>query len=778
MALSIVHKLYSIVDRIIENIIKWRFPILFLGFTIFFAAFYVYAQNLTNSDNSMPVWMKHNDPVYAYYQKFTQEFDNDRLLAVSIRVPYAFGKNELEFTKKLSERFKALKHVTKVLSITEYESIKSEDDSLVIKKPFETIPQNESAIEILKKEITEDPVTAEILTNTKQNITAFYLYLDVHEGDIQASDQMINEVEQIIKEENKNNYEYYMAGRPVGDTAFNRYSVRDQRVFLPLLFLLITIVTFVFFRNIYVSILPMTVMIFTVIVIIALYFVMGNTLNAVTAMMGTILIAVCVADSVHMMLAYYENEALYPDKLTAIKNTARQLLVPCFFTALTTFAGFLSFNASPLVPNQVLGQYSSAGVMLAYVLTIFFLPILIWFLPRHKSKIAIIMDDGAMQTVLNKVFKIVSKHTNAVFYFFMAITLISLWGTTKVGVETNVIDYFPKQDKTRQGIDHFEQELSGANTAELIIESTNKNYSPAVDPVFLNKLETFIKKSGNNHSYFIAKTITYSEYVKKLNQAFHNNDPAYYSIPNTTDEIAQLLLLAESAGDREIARYKTVDNQKIRINIKSHWRSSESMHKFSKTFTKEAQQAFSEFPVKVQETGGNIVWLEVDDNLLKAEYQSFSTALVSVLVMMILVLRSLKGGIITMIPNVIPIFITLGLMGLFDIKLNIATVMTAGISIGITVDDSIHYLMKFKKLVVLHKDYEKAILETNKSIGTAVIFTSVVLVLGFGVLGLSNFQPMKNFGAATSFTLFISIFTEIFLMPVLLLKFKPFKTDI
>jgi len=739
---------------------------------LFMWALTIYSKNITLSDNSLPVWLDHDDPDYIDYQNYLKEFKNDRLMAVAFEVGDPFGNKELNFIKDLSSELEKLPQIKKVLSITNAQYIESKEDEIIIKGLFDTLPNDKRDIDEKKAIAVADKNLNGVVFNLKTNVSAIYLTLDI-DSSVQSSNKFLEILKTTVNKLNTYNYSYHMVGAPVSDAAFQRLSLKDQERFLPVIYLVIFCLTFIFFRNVWVAIIPLVVQAIVVILVVALYFALGHTMNIVASIMGPVLVAVCVADSVHMMLNYYENREKGFVHLESIILAAENALVPCFFTSLTTFAGFIAFNASSIVPNKVLGVYTACGVMLAYVFTIFFIPLLLSFLSNKDSKYSLLFDENHIQRFLNQVYNIVIRHKFAVVLVFLLGTIVSSYGISRIHIETNVVEYFPKLDPVRLDINFFEKHLAGVGTFELILKGQDPSREIAKDPRVLKLIEDFRNEAMGIE--FMAKIFSYTDYIKKLNRAFHNNNEKFYIIPDTQGAIAQLLLLAESSGDGEIDDFKNMDDTKIHLSIKNFWRNSELMSVYLKKLKKMADSYFKPIGVDMTLTGFEALWVKINDSLLKSEFYSFGAACIMVILMMIVVLRNWQIGLLSMIPNLVPILFALGIMGLLGIHLNLTTVMTAGVAIGITVDDSIHYLIRFKKILSKVGDYHLAIKETNKSIGTAVIFTSTVLVFGFGVLCLSQFSPSVDFGASVALTLFLSIFCEIFLMPIILITIKPFK---
>ena len=750
-------------------------PIKALGLLaiVFVLAAGFFLKNFQNVDNALSIWFDHSSPAYNNYEKFVGNFGQDRMLLIAFEMPDAFDPKALTFIKTLSESLKKHKYVVDVLSLTEQEQILTVDDNIEVKKLFATIPTNKEELTQKRAWALQQNDVVGVLTNPEANISVVMAYTNNPDNHI-SNKQTFADLRAIVEANNTQHYPLHYSGVLANEVTFNELTQKNQQQFLYIMLIVMFVVIYAFFRNIYITLLPIVMMVVCIAITQALFFIFNPQLNAVTSMMGPILMAACIADSVHAILGYneYREQGLSLD--AALIANSKEISIPCFFTALTTFAGFMAFNVSPLVPNQQLGYFSAFGVMLAYILTLFLIPLLIKLFAKQSFKISQnVMQDDFTQKLLGWSFRTVQKYRKRILFGFVIITAMSFWGITRINIETNTLKYYPPNNPQRIAGEFLEKELAGIGSLELIFSSHNPDQPVATDPQALQAIEMYSHDILKNP--LATKILGYTNWLKQLNQAWHNNDPAFAVIPSTRAEITQLLLIAESSDSTRLAKYKTFDNEHIRLTVKCHWLGSEELNRFARQLLSDAQTAMLNQNIEVQTTGQGYLWIQLDNKLLETEFLSFSTASISVAIMMMLILKNVRAGLISIIPNILPIFMALGAMGFFKIHLNLATVMTAGVAIGITVDDSIHYLVKFKKVLAVVKDYSIAIAETNKSIGTAVIFNSVVLMAGFGVLGFSDFLPSRYFGLVTALTLFLSIFTEILLMPILLLIFKPFK---
>ncbi len=724
------------------------------------------------SDNSLPVWFEDNDPAYLLYQKYIQTFGNDRFVIIGFEFGDAFSPDALRLVFNVTEDLRQIPDVERVTSLTHAELIESVGDEIRIAPLIEEIPNNPEMSEALRRKALSEPDFVGNLVTKDSRVATLIAHVNTPNS-TEASARLKQEIISVIARHNSLDIPYHLSGSPITDEAFDRLVVRDQKIFMPAIVVVVVMLILLFFRSALLALIPTLLQVIVLFWVLAVYLMMGFKMNVTAGMVVPIMIAVCIADSVHMMLEYYRERSHGQDKKSALVASASHLWRPCFFTAATTLAGFISFQSSSIPPINHLGTLTAIGVAIAFVLTIFFVPVILSFLPEPKREVALHIDRNLIQRFLKFTSHLNEHYTPLVLLVFAVLSGLSLIGMSRLTIETNFTEYFPKKEKVRQDINFFNKHLSGVVSYEVVLEG-NQNPQPlAKMPEVLKAVDLFQQTTLQNPA--TRQPVSVVNYVKRLNQAFHEGDSSFYEIPDTREAIAQLLLLADSSGDHEIDQYKTSDDQQIRIAFKTVLLSSEKLGAYLDEVRQLAQKIFSPLGVKANLTGYGPLWVWLDNNILKSQILSFLIAFIVVSLMMMMVLKSVKVGIISMVPNVLPIMITMGLMGFVGINLNVSTVMIAAVTVGITVDDTIHYLTRFQAILKREKDYLTAMRLTNETIGTAIIFTSCILIGGFGIMCLGSFVPSITFGGMAALTLFLSIFCEVFLTPILVMKLKPFK---
>lgn len=761
------------VKTLVRNAIRFRIPLTALIVALTALATSPFAKNFTNSDNSLAIWFEKEDPDYLRYQRMVDIFGHDRLVLIAFELEDVFSEKSLTLIDRVTRAVEKIPDVERVYSLTNAESIEGVADEILIHPLVESIPADGSpALAELKEKAMDDDDWTDNLVSGDGKIASIVARIRT-DHTAAESNRLVREIREVLHETGGDRHPHHVSGSPVTDEAFDRFVVRDQRFFLPASVLVSVLILLLFFRNAVVALLPTLLQAVVVVWILGLYHFLGYKMNVVAGMVVPVLIAVCVADSVHVILEYQRSCRPGLSRSEILQTAVAHFFRPCLFTALTTLAGFISFRASSIPPITVLGTLTACGVLTAFVLTLFFLPAVLSWLPEPPGPVHQQPGQEFFRRLFSGISDRVEKFPRSLSLLFVVLIVVSIIGASRITIETNFNEYFPRSDPVRKALDVFNTHLAGTVAYEIMLEPVEEGREIAKDPRVLETIDQFRERilADGTTKKFLSPVSS----VRKLNRAFHNNDPAFDAVPDAPEKIAQLYLLAESSGTRELADTKTVDDTRIRLSARTPLTASEKLSVYLEEVGGKARETFEPLGVTADLTGFGPLWVSLDKNILEGQISSFVIAFIVVSLMMMIVLKSVKVGLISMVPNVVPILLTLGVMGFAGIHLNVATVMIAGVTIGITVDDTIYYMIRFRDFLMEERDYRRAFRRTNEAMGTAILFTSCILMGGFGVLCLGSFVPSIYFGALVALTLFLAIFCEILLTPLLILWLKPFK---
>jgi len=446
------------------------------------------------------------------------------------------------------------------------------------------------------------------------------------------------------------------------------------------------------------------------------------------------------------------------------------MLVPCFLTTLTTMVCLSSLAVSTILPFQLFGIFTAAGVGFAYILSIALLPIGLSIgdtrtMSFRKPPTEMLFG------LLDRLFRLCQSYKFSILVVSLSVLGLALYGVTKLHVETDAINFVGNQFKEVSDTIRIEEELGGIIPLYVMIDSRQED--GLKDPALLKKVEAlteFIRKQDG-----VDKVISASDMIKYMNYRFHDSDDTYYRIPDNRNKVAELLFMASLSDESDtLKRFFDDLYQKTPIGIRYRYHDFYRIEKINAILRTYLKEHFPESSsVHAYTTGTAILCANILIPIMNGLKESLLVAAIATFVVMVLLFRSIKIGLISMLPNLIPIFMTLGTMGLLGISLNIGTAPVAAIALGVAIDDTIHFLSRFKIEFSKDQDYAAAIHRTMRTVGKPIVITSIILTVGFCIFLFSNFQFTQNLGVLISFTVVSAIFGDLILLPVLLLIFKP-----
>jgi predicted RND superfamily exporter protein len=441
----------------------------------------------------------------------------------------------------------------------------------------------------------------------------------------------------------------------------------------------------------------------------------------------------------------------------------RKMLRPCLFTTLSTGAGFLSFLSSEIPIVRLTGLFAAVGIGLAFVLTVLVLPAALSFL-RAPRVTAGRQAQGVLVRTLKRLGPWTARHPRAILACSVVTVGIGLLGITQLSTETTNLLLLKDGHPLRASYDFIERNLTGLSNLEVIVEGERDALRT---PALLEKLDRLSAKIAQEPG--LTKTISLVDYVKEINRALHGDDPEYYKIPDTARAVAQSLLLYEFAGGDELRDYVSGDYSAGRLTALFRTMSSRESAALQARVLDYARQL--ELPIKVT---GTIALLEaMEQKVTISQVRSLGIALLLIAGLMALLLRSWRLGLLSLVPNALPILLMFAVMGFAGIPLDAATSIVAGLALGIAVDDTIHYLTRFRRELRQAKSYREALIRTTRTVGRAIVFTSVILFAGFSVLLLGTFKGTIYFGLLIGLAMAFALVGDLVLLPALLLVLRP-----
>jgi predicted RND superfamily exporter protein len=708
---------------------------------------------------NVDIFIVEGDPDIEYYEQFKKEFGNDEFFLIAFQDENIFTEKNLSLLQDITTRIENIDEVRTVISLATVDDMIGEEDYFLVQKFLHEIPSDPEALAELKNKAVNNPLYRGRLISKDGTTTAViaYVYDRPEDGDYRK--RLMEKTFTLLREYEKQDKRFYVTGWTITNLRLSEYMKSDVGKFIPLVYLIIITTIFIIFRNLKIAIISFGNVSLCLSCTMGFIALAGSDINNVTTIVPPLIMALSLADTIHVFTHYLANLRKGRDTDAAILKAVREVYRPCLLTSLTTIAGFLSLRLSNIPAIQDFAIISSMGILLAFVFSFLFLPALIvLFSPSSKGR----GEDSKMfiDRILRGVERLNARRGPAVLIVCITVVVAALALVSMIRVETDLIKFFKKNDELRQATQFIEKNLGG--TAQIDISIRGKSKDAFKEPGNLH----FIEDIQNHIASFpeIDTVISLADYVKDMNESFHNENKSYDRIPETRELIAQYLLLYDSDDIDEFIN-SSYDHARIRARTDRHSTRDqeiiiERIARFLRGKTPNGLEA--------RVTGGVVQIIKISSEIVRSQIMSLASAVLVISIMMFLVFRSFKFGLLSIIPNIFPIIMNFGIMGVLGIPLNTATALISAVAIGIAVDDTIHFLYNYREERREKRERMEAIQNTIRIKGKAMMTTSIIMAAGFGVLMFSSFSPTIHFGSLTAFIMISALAGDLLLLPAIL----------
>jgi hypothetical protein len=721
-------------------------------------------------DTSLSAFVIRNDPDMIYYNKVKKIFETEETVFIAFKARRLFSKKDLTIIESLSKELEDIPHVRNVRSITNANLISTTPDSFEVRALVKKMPETEKESLEIKKTVTTNYLYLKDLASTDGRFGALLVNIENVPGEKPTS-QVVTAIKKILQEKGRQTgLRFYLGGDAIINHSLGEYMKRDFFAFLLPTYLILTlllIVTVGRLRDVVVSLITITISLVWTVGVIAL---LGKTLNNVT--LGIIPLILCIAleDIYYLHNHYYTSLKALGNRREAFRQTLKEITAPCFFTSFTTVVGFASLMANNIKPILDFSIVGSLSVMFAFIIAIIFIPsthlilgapIRLDIKPKYKIN---------PLPLINNVARFVYNRRRAFWVGIPFMFIIALIGIFRIHIETDHLSFFHKNSQVYQSTTFIENNIGGVSNLELTIgiqeESGVKKPSTLRE---IDKLALFLRRQKN-----VDKAMSIADFLKDMNRAMYDYNESYYRIPDTRGLVAQYLLIYSMSPRRNDVEKDFVDYPyrlgRILCRMSEH-NSTAILKLVNKTKTFAANNVPGNLAVKV--TSYPVIYSNMVDSLARGQIRCLVLVFFALFILTSIYFRSIKIGLLAMIPNMLPITFTLGFMGLTGITLNIATAMTAGIAIGLAMDDTTHLFTRFKQKFSADPDYVGDTTQLMRELGEPMMYSSFLMMAGYLVLVLSQFRLTVFFGFLCALTIFIALLSDLFITPWLLMTFKP-----
>jgi hydrophobe/amphiphile efflux-3 (HAE3) family protein len=744
-----------------EIIVRFRWIIIvgFIAITIVFARQIPRAEIESDMKSMIPPHWESRINI----DKIDEIFGGTDMLMVLVKTEDVLQSDTLKRVKKISQQMIRTKGVDKVWSLFELKNIKTEGGAMIVDPAVKRIPQTEEEIEILREEITGNDMVYGSVISKDFKITAV---IGLIQSDI-PDRIIVPEIRKLIQA-NPGKEEIVLGGLPNTRFEVGKNIQGDLRRLLPLGLLIMLVFLFFCFRQIRGVILPFFVVILAILFAMGLIPLLGWKIHVITVLLPIMLIAIANDYGIHLIAKYQEyNVANNPyTKKELAKNIFSSLSKPVLLTGLTTIAGMLCLLSHSIIPAKQLGVLASAGIVYALAASLLFIPAVISLLPKSKPVIKA-SNGGEKKPFLEQLLLFfshaVSSKPKAILAGAVLFALLISVGIFFIVIETDPKDYFPKSHPIVYAADLVNDNLGGSQNISVVYKGDIK------DPKIMTKIDKMEEELEKLPE--VGLTTSIARVVRQMSRAlFDKGEENYDRIPDSREAVAQYFELYSMSGDPE-------DFEKL---VDFPYEHAMVTARLKTTSTPKLQALVRNINAKIANDydvdfvgGFGVVLAEMAHSVVNGQVLSLAIAIVLIGILLMILFRSIVAGLIASVPLGVSIVTLFGLMGILGIELNVAVAMLSSIMIGVGVDYTIHFLWRYREERRRGLGEKESVRKTLTTTGRGIIFNAFSVVIGFVVLIVSGFMPVRFFGFLVVISILSCLIGALVLVPSLCLVVKP-----
>ncbi len=741
-------------------------------------------------DTSTEGFLHPQDPALLKYEAFKEQFGQDEKIMVVVKTKDIFEENFLLKLKQLHyELQNNVPHLEDITSLLNARNTRGEKDKLIVEDLFENWPKNAQELAAIKKLAVNSEMYKNLLFNEELTLTTIILEPNAYETsknidalagfgentpaenleflEDSSKSEMVNAAETIAHKFSSENFEVFIAGSlAVND--YNKRSVqKDMQKFVKLVLLMMMLFLFVVFRRVSAVILPIFIVVLSLLTTIGIMAATGVPITIPTQILPSFLLAVGIGAVVHLLAMFYKHLDLNNNKEKAIAYSLGHSGLAIIMTSLTTAAGLLSFSTAEIAPIADLGVFAAVGVMIALANTLILLPAILAILPIKPAKEKEVKKQPLIDRFLDATAVFSYVHAKKIVAVSAVIAAIFIYFATSVEFKHDTLSWQPDDSPVKISTAIVDKELKGSVTMEVIIDTKKEN--GLYDSKLLTAIDNLRKRAETikNDEYFVGKGWSVAEVLKEIHRALHANNQKFYAITENDALIPQEFLLFENSGSDDLEDLVDSSFSKARITFKLPWMEAGKYSKLSDELTTIMKEELGN-EVDITITGMVPLFQRTLSAAMSSMAVSYVVAFVLIALMMIILLGSIRIGLLSMIPNMLPIVMTIGFMSMVNMPLDMFTMLVGAIVIGLSVDDTVHFFHNFARYHHQGKSTKEALEETMRGTGRALVATSVVLSLGFYVYMFATLSNLINFGILAGGAITIALISNIILGPALL----------
>ncbi|OEK02603.1 hypothetical protein BFP97_14200 [Roseivirga sp. 4D4] len=759
-------------------VLKYRL-ILIISIFLFTAFMGYQARNVKmafNFNTAVPS----TDESYRYFQNFKEKFGEDgNILVVGAKDSTLFQLENFNKYKELSETIAGLEGISNVISLPALQKIvKNQDNrSFDLEALMKESPKTQEELDALLQEALGLKFYAGQLLNPENGATLILINMEREVLNSAGRNDIVNEIKKIGEEfAADTGIDLHYSGMPFVRTIMQQKTNKELRLFIVLSLSITALILFLFFRSFTSVFVPLIVISVVVVWVLGTIGLLNYNITILMGLIPSIIVVIGIPNGVYLINKYHQEFAKHGNKPKALSRMVRKIGLVTFITNFTTAIGFLVLVTTDIKLLKEFGLVAGINILATFIVSIILIPGILSYLPAPKKNQLKHLEFKAVGKFLGLLDLIVHRHRYRVFAVTAVILTFAIIGLTRLYSVAYMVDDIPEKSELKQDLYFFEDNFSGVMPLEIIIDfGKPKSTINARNLRKVDRLEKALEPLEN-----ISSPISIVSFAKAVRQAFYNGNERFYGLPSPSDRNVILSYLSNRDGDAGLLdSFVDSTGQVMRVSLKIADIGSQKMDSLiTNVVQPEIDKVFDDEKIETAVTGSTLLFVKGNKFLIENLRFSLLLAFAIIAVIMAILFANIRMIIISLIPNFIPLIMTAGIMGFFGIPLKPSTALIFSIAFGISVDDSIHFLAKYRQELFAKNFFVPvAISNSIRETGSSMLYTSIILFFGFVIFVFSDFGGTVALGLLTSLTLFFAMITNLTLLPALLMVFDSGKRN-
>ncbi len=740
--------------------------VVFFLFTVFMAWKASYVKLSFMGSKILPL----TDSAFIKYNNFKSQFGEDgNMMVLGVSSPDLLKKEQFNEWKTLAAEIQKIEGIKQVLSIGNLYDLQKDTSNqrFVLKQLSGTTVLSDTEMDSIKQRIYELPFYEGLLYNKESHATLMAINIDTKILNTKKRAPIIQSIlDKTDAFSKRNKLEVHYSGLPFIRTAVSRLVSKEFVLFLGLSILVAAVILFIFFRRLYPVIFPILLVIVGVIWSLATLVMFGYEITILTGLIPPLIVIIGIPNSILLLNKYHNELRKHGDKAKALHVTILRISETTLIANITAAIGFgvLFFTGSALLVE--FGVVAALNVMATWFICLCLIPIIFSYLPVPALKAQEEHDNSILHKLLVKTDYLVHHRSKLIYSVTMIITLISMIGVLKINVNGYVVDDLPQNSPIIRDLKFFEKNFEGILPLEVSIDTRKKNGVLNLSTIKkVDRMEEMISEYPE-----FSRSVSLNKALKYASQAFYNGDPQFFRIPNDMEKNFVLSYLGNSGGNNDMLKGFVDSNKQVaRVSFQMADVGSKRMNELLKELKPRIDSILKPERYDVLLTGSSIIFSKGTDYMLMHLMESILLAIALISLLRLAQFKDVRIMFISLLPNVIPLIITAGLMGFFNIPLKPSTILIFTIAFGLASDQTIYFLTRYQQ-ELLSTDFSTSKVISDTIIETGISMTHIALVLffGFGIFTASTFGGTMILGLLLSITLIIALVSNLTLLPALL----------